>query len=150
MMAKDHLTKKEIAKKVNKRLKKYKRLGFLGSYAMFMGTAQVLEIALKNVLADCYKVGLDKTENLTLGQTKNELKKHGLRSDFLRLLESVVEKRKYIAHELLANEAITRALIDKSKPKKHFSKEARNLSKAIYELEQLMVLLKWTSKRSAW
>jgi hypothetical protein len=149
-MAKNHLTKKDIDKKVDKSLKKYRKLDFLGNYAMFMGITQLLEIALKNLLADNYNVSLEKTEKLTLGQTKSELEKLGLRSDLISLLENIVEKRNYIAHELLANEMITQSLINQSKAKEHFTKEARYLSKAIYELEHLMVLFKWTAKRNAW
>jgi heme-degrading monooxygenase HmoA len=73
-------------------------------------------------------------EKWPLGTTAKELKKFGLRQDFIFLLESVVQYRNYIAHELLVNDAIIKAAVGKSG-----RLERRHLEKGIFELEQLMV-----------
>jgi hypothetical protein len=73
---------------------------------MFMGTAQLLEAALQQLLVRRYKYDLERIERWTLGRTVRQLEARGLRSDVIRLLESVVEYRNYIAHELLLNDAM--------------------------------------------
>ena len=144
------LKKRDIEKKVNKRLKKYNKLNYLGQFAMFMGTTQLLELGLKNLLVSKYGYEFEKIENKTLGWTTIELEKKGLRVDFIHLLKSLVEKRNYIAHELLANEFIMLTLTGGLKPKKHYSKDLRFLHKSIFELEQVMVLFNWTEKHGGW
>jgi hypothetical protein len=115
-----------------------------------MGTVQLLEIGLKKLLVDKYDYDFDKIENKTLGWTTVELEKKGLRTDFLYLLKSLVEKRNYVAHELLANEIIMQTLTSGLKPKKHYSKDLRFLHKSIFELEQVMVMFHWTTKHEGW
>ena len=139
------LDRDEIQQEVSKRLKKYNRLSFLEQFAMFIGSAQVLELGLKHLLARRYKQDLEQMERWTLGRTANELKKFGLRQDFIFLLESVVQYRNYIAHELLVNDAMLKALVGKSG-----RLERRHLEKGIYELEQLMFLHDWIEENSAW
>jgi len=108
---KPSLSPMEIQEHVLKRLGKYENRNFFEQFAMFMGVAQILEIGLKNVLSIKYGYDSEKMEKLTLGQTKEELKKRGLRTDYIHLLESVVNYRNYIAHELLANQIIMDGLI---------------------------------------
>jgi hypothetical protein len=140
------LSREEIAAGVAKRLKKYDSLDFLEGFAMFMGVAQILELGLKGLLHRRFGVDLQMTEHWTLGRTAKALKKNGLRADFITLLESVVNYRNYIAHELLANEAILRSLL--SGESARF--EVRQLEKGTYELEQLMFLYDWTEEHQAW
>jgi hypothetical protein len=140
------LTPKEIQAAVCDRLAKYDNLNVLEQYAMFMGAAQILEYGLKGLLHRKYNVDIDKTERWTLGRTSAELKKHGLRGDFVLLLESVVSCRNYIAHAFLANEAMLRSLLNG----KSGRLEVRHLQRAIYELEQLMFLYDWTEAHDAW
>ena len=90
----------------------------------------------------------DNIEIWTLGQTLNKLKKEGMRSDFFLFADSVKDSRNYIAHELISNEAIWNALVDS--PPSHYSKEARTLDKAIYEMEQLMFILEWNDENGDW
>jgi hypothetical protein len=144
------IKKKDIEKKVDRRIKKYGKLNYLGQFSLFMGTTQLLEIGLKNLLVDKYGYEFEKIESKTLGWTTIELEKKGLRPDFIHLLKSLVEKRNYVAHELLANEFITLTLAGGRKLKKHYSKELRFLHKSIFELEQVMVLFNWTTKHGGW
>lgn len=135
----------EIQREIFKRLKKYNKLNFLEQFAMFIGLAQILELGLKHLLARRYKQDLEQIEKWTLGRTANELKKSGLRQDFISLLESVVQYRNYIAHELLVNDAMLKALVGKSG-----RLEQRHLEKGIYELEQIMVFHDWLEEHNAW
>lgn len=154
MSAKEVDTKKidqrQIQKGIEKGLKKYKNLGFLEEYAMFMGVAQLLELGLKNLLVHKFNYYPEELEWKSLGQTKKELKKVKLRPDFLKLLESVVDKRNYIAHEILANRGLYLAIAGDKMPKKYYDKEYRTLRKAIYELEQLVFVFDWTNQNNGW
>lgn len=67
----------------------------------------MLEFGLKNLLANRYKY--EDMEKWTPGRTTAELKKCELRADFIKLLESVVTYRNYMAHEFLANHVNVRA-----------------------------------------
>ena len=140
------LSREEIAAAVATRLEKYDALGFLERFAMFMGVAQILELSLKGLLHRRFSIDPPEMERWTLGRTAKALSEFGLRADFLKLLQSVVEDRNYIAHELLANEAILRSLL--SGESGRF--EMRHLERAIYEVEQLMFLYEWTSEHQAW
>lgn len=135
----------EIQREVFKRLKKYNKLNFLEQFAMFIGSAQLLELGLKHLLARRYKQDLEQMERWTLGRTANELKKFGVRQDFVSLLKSVVEYRNYIAHELLVNDAMLKALVGRSG-----RLERRHLEKGIYELEQIIVFHDLLEEHNAW
>lgn len=137
---------KEIQENVFKRLEKYEKLNTLEQFSMFMGVAQILEFGLKNLLVRKYGYELEKLEKHTLGRTKNELKQSGLRADFIALLESVVEYRNYIAHELLANDAILKSILGGDSG----CLETKHLQKGIYELEQLVFLHDWCEEHNAW
>ena len=143
------LSQDQIRLGTEKGLKKYKKLSFLEEYAMFMGVAQLLELGLKNLLVEKHGYDLEKLERKTLGQTKKELEKVKLRPDFLKLLESVVDYRNYIAHEILANRGLYFSIVGDKVPEGHYDKEHRLLHKAIYELEQLVFLFQWTDENDA-
>ena len=146
----DILTGKQIQKEVKKGLKKYKNLGFLEEYAMYMGVAQLLEIGLKNILVRNYNYNSDLLEKKSLGQVKKELEKVDFRGDFLALLGSVVDSRNYIAHEILANHELYLSISGVRVPDNHYHKEHRILHKAIFELEQLVFLFQWTEENNGW
>jgi hypothetical protein len=142
----DSLSREQILAAVAERLKKYDSLSFLESFAMFMGNAQILEIGLKGLLHRRFGVDLQTMERWTLGRTARALKEHGLRADFVHLLDSVVDYRNYIAHELLANEAMLRSLLAGESGRF----EVRQLEHGTFELEQLMFLYDWTEEHDAW
>lgn len=145
---KDYLVEKKIRKGTRKRLKKYKKLGFLERFGMYMGVAQLLEIALKQILYDKFKYDLEKTEKWTLGRVVAELKEKGLKEDIFEFLDPVVNDRNYIAHDLLANHLIFHMI---SKPKKKiYTKEIRRLARATYELEQVFFLIELTNQNNDW
>lgn len=139
------LSGEEIRSLVIKKLDAYKDLSFLEQYAMFMGKAQILEFGLKNLLARKYSVPLEDMERWTLGRVKNELEQRGLRADFIALLNSLVQYRNYIAHELLANNALISSIVEIS-PRM----EGRDLWKGTYELEQIIILHDWCEENNAW
>jgi hypothetical protein len=129
-----------------KRLEKYKNLNVLERFAMFMGMAQVLEVGLKHLLGRRYKYDLENMETWTLGRATRELKECRLRPDFIALLESVVEYRNHIAHELLVNDAMLKCILGGDSGRL----ELRQLEKGIYELEQVVFLHDWCEEHNAW
>lgn len=139
------LSGEQIQAMVNAKLEAYKELSMLEQYAMFMGKAQILEFGLKGLLTRKYNVPADDMERWTLGRTKNELKDRGLRSDFISFLESVVGYRNNMAHEFLANNAITRSIANFSERKLY-----GDLFRAIYELEQIIILYDWCEEHDGW
>ena len=84
-------------------------------------------------------------ERWTLGKTKNELRDRGLRPDFIGFLESVVEYRNNMAHEFLANNAITRSITKFSDHKLY-----GDLFRALYELEQIIIFHDWCEENDGW
>ena len=114
MKSEPSLSGEEIKLLVSQKLKAYKNLGFLEQYEMFMGKAQILEFGLKSLLTRKYSVPWETMEKWTLGRVKNELDQKGLHPDFIALLNSVVEYRNYIAHELLANNALISSMVEMS------------------------------------
>ena len=135
----------DIQLAVLKRLEPYEKLNFLEEFAMFMGKAQLFELALKQLLAHRYLYEFDAMERWTLGRTARELRKCGVREDFATLLDDVVEHRNFIAHEILAGGALVTALTGKTG---RFVR--RPLEQGIYGLEQLMFLHDWCEKHDAW
>ncbi len=142
------LDQKDIKEGTQVGLKKYENLNFLERYAMYMGVAQILEMRLKQILVNDFGKEFEKLENWTLGRTLNKLKQEGMREDFFLLADSVKYARNYIAHELISNESIWHSLVE-SKPE-DYSKGARTLDKAIYEIEQLMFILEWNDENGEW
>ena len=139
------LTTKEIERTLLKRLRPYDKLSFLEQFAMFMGKAQVLELGLKQLLARRYGCDFDQMERWALGRTAIELKQRGVRKDFIDLLESLVERRNFVAHELLAGDALIKLLTGRST-----RAARRSLQHAIYELERILLLHDWLGEHAAW
>lgn len=92
----------QIKAEILTRLDQYKDLSMFEQYAIFMGKAQILEFGLKGLLVRKFNVSHEEMERWTLGKTKNEARDRGLRPDFIRLLESVVEHRNNMAHEFFS------------------------------------------------
>lgn len=135
----------QIKDVVQEKLKSYENLSVLEQYAMFMGKAQILEFGLKGLLARLYGTPLESMEKWTMGRVKNELNQKGLRDDFITLLESVVNHRNYIAHEFMVNNAITQSFANFSGRKLY-----GDLFRAIYELEQIIILYDWCEEHNGW
>jgi hypothetical protein len=135
----------QIKTKVYAKLEEYKELSVLEQYAMFMGKAQILEFGLKSLLTRKYGVPYEDMEKWTLGITNNELKVRGLRPDFIKLLESVVDYRNNMAHEFLVNNAITQSIANFSERKLY-----GDLFRALYELEQIITLYDWCEENNGW
>lgn len=136
----------DIRPQLKKRLEVYEKLSFFEQYAMFMGKAQILELGLKRVLTDKFDYDFETMEKWTLGKLSRKLEKEHIRPDFLVLLNSVVEYRNFIAHEMLAAEAMISALLDGS----IFTKNQRQLGKAIYEIEQIILHFDLNQEHDGW
>lgn len=139
------MPRERIQAKVFAKLDEYDVLSPLEQYAIFMGKAQILEFRLKGLLSRKFNVSLEDMERWTLGMTKNALRDRGLRPDFIQFLESVVDHRNSMAHEFLANNAITRSLANFSDRMLY-----GDLFRAIYELEQLIILYDWCEENDSW
>lgn len=144
------LSKEKIDEGTWKGVEKYKSLGFMEKYAMYMGVAQILELGLKRLLSDKFEYDFDKMEKWTLGKTYRELEKSKLRPDFLVLLKNTVENRNYIAHEILANKLIFHEILGDKIHDNYYDKESRRLDKFIIELEHLVFLFEWTNSNNGW
>lgn len=74
-----------------------------------------------------------------------ELRDKGLRPDFIAYLESVVNYRNDMAHEFILNNAITQSMANFSERKLY-----GDLFRAIYELEQIIILYDWCEEHNGW
>lgn len=139
------LSSEAIKDPVHAKLEAYKNLSVLEQFAMFIGKAQILEFGLKGLLTRMYGVPSENMKKWTLGKTKNELRDRGLRPDFITFLESVVNYRNDMAHEFLLNNAITQSMANFSERKLY-----GDLFRAIYELEQIIILYDWCEENNGW
>lgn len=135
----------QIKKDVFEKLAQYKDRSVLEQYAIFMGKAQILEFGLKGLLARNFNVPLEDMELWTLGRTRTELRQRGLRSDFIRFLDSVVDHRNNMAHEFLVNTEIIRSIANFSERKLY-----GDLFRALYEIEQVIILHDWCEENNGW
>ncbi len=135
----------QIKKDVFEKLAQYKDRSVLEQYAIFMGKAQILEFGLKGLLARKFNVPLEDMELWTLGRTRTELRQRGLRSDFIRFLDSVVDHRNNMAHEFLVNTEIIRSIANFSERKLY-----GDLFRALYEIEQVIILYDWCEENNGW
>ncbi|MEB6536270.1 hypothetical protein MXM51_17240 [Pantoea stewartii] len=129
----------ELRDKISAGMKVYDDKSFIERFGIFMGKAQLLEFGLKKILASLPGFSLEKKklERLTLGMTRVELQKLGLRSDYDDLLKSFTDQRNTMAHEFLANYAITQQLMQGAGLIRTFDRE---LVHACVVLEQLIIL----------
>lgn len=135
----------QIKKDVFEKLAQYKDRSVLEQYAIFMGKAQILEFGLKGLLARKFNVPLEDMELWTLGRTRTELRQRGLRSDFIRFLDSVVDHRNNMAHEFLVNTEIIRSIANFSERKLY-----GDLFRALYEIEKVIILHDWCEENNGW
>lgn len=120
-------------------LKIYEGKAFLESYGIFMGKTQLLEFGLKKILTSLpgVVIGKDELERNSLGQTRVALEGYGLRSDYNALLKKFVKQRNKMAHEFLANYALTQHLTSGIGMMHSFQ---RDLSHVSYDLEMLIIV----------
>ena len=130
------LTGKQVLAKVTRRLQKNEKLNFLEHFAMFMGKAQIVELGMKKILVSKYGYKEEKIENWPLGAVIKELKKLGLRPDFIALVEKLKEHRNYIAHEVLADDAMMQKLAG-AKARRFAWK---SLERALFSVEEVIVV----------
>jgi hypothetical protein len=140
------LTADEIREAVFQRMEKYRGRNLLEHFGLFMGLAQLLELALKDLLHRRYGLELESMERWTLGQVAGALRDGHLRPDFLHLLGSVVQYRNHVAHSVLADAVVLRDLYQGRQTRF----ETRDLDRGTYELEQLWFLFEWTEEHDAW
>lgn len=138
-MDNDTLGGEELQNKIFAGLEIYEGKPFIERFGLFMGKAQLLEFGLKKILVSLpgYNLPEKKLEKLTLGQTRIELEKLGLRTDYNAYLTSFKDQRNAMAHEFLANYAITQQLLDGVALIRPFESE---LDHASFALEQLIIL----------
>lgn len=141
------LTPNELQKAVFKRLQRYKKFNLLEHFAMFMGTAQLLEGSLKQLLHRKYGIGIEDMGRWTMGRVARVLRDRGVRGDFCHSLDRVVEYRNEFAHELLAQEAMLRDLLDGRDSGRLTMKQ---LEHGTYALEELLVVYQWLDEHDAW
>lgn len=142
----DNLSQKDIQDEVFKRMKKYDNKSFLECFSIYLGTAQILEFALKKLLENKYNVSLEDSEKMTLGQARAKLESLGIRSDYTELLKNVVADRNSAAHELLANQALISSLGIEMSERMQF----KELEHYIYGLEQAVFLFDYIQYNDAW
>ncbi|MFN2994407.1 hypothetical protein ACOMDM_09230 [Serratia plymuthica] len=94
---------------------------------------------------------MEALQRLTMGQTKDKLIAHNFRPDFTEHLKSVVKWRNEMAHEFLANFAVTNQVMLQILGKT-FSEHRtfRDLAKATYVLENSILFFDWINERDDW
>ncbi|WJT05474.1 hypothetical protein ACEPWQ_24960 (plasmid) [Leclercia adecarboxylata] len=129
----------ELQDKIFAGLKIYDGKPFIERFGLFMGKAQLLEFGLKKILFSLpgYNLPEKELERLSLGQTRVELEKLGLRTDYNAFLKSFTRQRNTMAHEFLANFAVTQQLLDGAALIHPFERE---LTHACFAVEQLIIL----------
>lgn len=135
-----------IKARVTRRLRRYVGISYLEHFALFMGGVQLLELHHKTLLAQRYGKDLNSMERWTLGRVANEMRAAGVRPDYCEFLSSLVASRNFIAHEMLASEALLQSLVKGGSPRRG----RKILDPATYELEQLFVLAAWCDSYDGW
>lgn len=115
-------------------------------FALLMGKSQLLEFGLKNLLHRARGVEQSEMEKWTLGRVANEMSSRAFRGDYIQLLKDFVQERNYIAHEMLANNAIFRSIA----PDIGTRFEFKQLQQPAYNLERLLILHDWCEEHNAW
>ncbi|MBL0807850.1 hypothetical protein JK324_14765 [Klebsiella oxytoca] len=92
-MDNDMLGGQELLDKIYAGLEIYEGKTFIERFGLFMGKAQLLEFGLKKILKSLpgFNIPEEKLGRLTLGQTRVELEKLGLRADYNAYLMSFKE-----------------------------------------------------------
>ncbi|OZY86504.1 hypothetical protein CBP51_05630 [Cellvibrio mixtus] len=143
---KEKLSGEEIQNEVFRRMEKYNEKSFLEQFAIYLGTAQILEFGLKKLLITLFNATEENLERKTLGQTRVELEKRGIRADYTELLKEVVSDRNYAAHELLSNNALLNSFNVTFSENMQF----KELKHFIYKLEQAVLIFDYIQHSNAW
>ena len=142
----ESLSGDDVLNEVFRRMEKYEQKSFLECFSIYLGTAQILEFALKKLLEKKFGIPEEATEKLTLGQARVKLESVGLRVDYTELLKQVVKDRNHVAHELLANQALIGSLDYEFSERMQF----RELKHFIFGLEQAVFLFDYFQHNNAW
>lgn len=143
---KPEITEEEIKREVFRRSEKYNGKSFLECFSIYLGTAQILEFALKKLLEEKFNIPAEQTETKTLGQTRVKLEEVGLRADYTELLKGVVKDRNHAAHELLANQVLIGSIGVKLSERFQF----KELNHFIYKIERAVFLFDYIQHNNAW
>ncbi|MCP3127251.1 hypothetical protein [Shewanella sp. KJ2020] len=143
---KEELSDDDVQNEMFRRMEKYEEKSFLECFSIYLGTAQILEFALKKLLEEKFAISEEETEKLTLGQARAKLESVGLRADYTELLKQVVKDRNHAAHELLANQALISGLGVEFSERMQF-KELKHFT---FGLEQAVFLFDYFQHNNAW
>jgi len=143
---KEELSGSDVQSEVLRRMEKYNDKSFLECFSIYLGTAQILEFALKKLLEESFGIPESETEKLTLGRSRAKLETVGLRADYTELLKQVVKDRNHAAHELLANQVLIGNLGVELSERMQFNE----LKHFIYGLEQAVFLFDYFQHNDAW
>lgn len=136
----------ELQRQILINLKIYGERNSFEFFAILMGKAQILEFGLKNLLNRRCGVEHVEMEKWTLGKVASKFTSHGFRADYINLLKEFVKQRNYIAHEMLANNAIFRSMAPSMSDRFEF----KQLQQPAYDLEQLLIVHDWLEEHDAW
>lgn len=136
----------ELQRQIMAGLTSYAKRSSFECFALLMGKAQILELGLKNLLVRLCSIEPDEMEKWTLGKVANELESKGFRGDYVALLKEFVRHRNYIAHEMLANNAIFRSMAGDISERFEF----KQLQEPAFDLERLLILHDWYEEHNAW
>jgi hypothetical protein len=103
---------------------------------MFMGKAQLVEMALKNLLMTKYDYSEQKIERWALGRLVKELKTLAFDQISLRCLEELTHYRNHIAHDLLLDYALMQRLTGS----KAHRLSLKPFERGLYMVEQTIVV----------
>ena len=106
------LSPDELYKIIADKLKIVKDFNLFEQVAYFLGRAQLVELALRNILINQYNYSEQTVEKYTLGRSISDLEKNGLRKDFIHILKELNKYRVYIAHNILSDFALLNNLVD--------------------------------------
>ncbi len=136
----------ELEHQIMNALTQYSNRSSFECFALLMGKAQILEFGLKNLLVRSCSLEQGEMEKWTLGHVSSELEKRNFRGDYVGLLKEFVKHRNYIAHEMLANNAIFRSMAGEISERFEFNQ----LQQPIINLERLLILHDWFEEHRAW
>lgn len=136
----------ELQRQIMANLDQYSGRSSFECFALFMGKAQILKFGLKNLLAREFSVSQEEMEKWTLGRVAHELETRGIRDDYITYLKSFVKERNYIAHEMLANNAIYRSMAGNISERFEF----KELQQPSFDLERLLIVHDWLEEHQAW
>ena len=136
----------DLQRQIFANLANYSDRSVFECFALLMGKAQLLEFGLKNLLHRTCAIEQEDMERWTLGKVAHEMASQAFRSDYVALLKEFVKERNYIAHEMLANNAIFRSMAPDISARFEF----KQLQQPAFNLERLLILHDWCEEHKAW